>query len=352
MTFKPNALPTLIGSIPLKDHREAMKLILKYTPEIPLWPQLPCYKEERLLSQFAEGLPGIRQKDDTIFFDTASPDFDTEVLSFFEDYLAVKEGGAPLEGSRFAFSKETSRGFDAFLELVSQPEVNPVALKGQITGPFTMLTGIKDQDGKLSYFNPVVRDAVIKAISLKAVYQIQKMKEICPNVILFLDEPALSGFGSSAMVGITREEALKDLKSVVEEVKDAGAIAGIHVCANTDWSLVMDSGIDILSFDAYGYFDKLVLYKDALDKFFNSGGIIAWGLVPTLNPDDLAKEDVESLFDRWQECTRSLGYDGERLVGQSLITPSCGTGLLSIEQAERALALTRALSEKVRGDGT
>ncbi len=350
MTFKPNALPTLIGSIPLKDHKEAVKLILKYTPEIPLWPQLPCYKEERLLSQFAEGLPGIRQKDDTFFFDTSDPGFDEEVLAFFEDYLAVKEAGAPLEGSRFAFSEGTSRGFEAFLELVAEKEPKPVALKGQITGPFTMLTGIKDQDGKLSYFNPVLRDAVVKAIALKAVYQVQRMKQISDNVIMFLDEPALSGFGSSAMVGITRDEALSDLKSVVDEVKEAGATVGIHVCANTDWSLVMDSGIHILSFDAYGYFDKLVLYRDALDKFFSSGGVIAWGLVPTLNPDDLAREDIASLYAKWKECAASVGFDYKDLVSQALITPSCGTGLLTIEQAERALSLTRALSEKIRGE--
>ncbi len=351
MTFKPNGLPTLIGSIPLKDHREAVDIILKYTPEIPIWPQLPTYSEERLLTQFAEGLPGIVQEDDRLYFDTSLPDFDEQVVAFFEDYLAVKEEGASIEESRFAFSASTSRGFDAFLEAISQLEKCPFALKGQITGPFTMLTGIKDQEGKLSFFNPILREAVVKAISLKAFYQVKRMKELCPQVILFLDEPALAGFGSSQMVGITREDAISDLKSVVDEVAEAGAVAGIHVCANTDWSLVMDAGITILSFDAYSYFDKLILYRDRLMRFLDEGNTIAWGLVPTLNTEDLLREDVSSLFDRWKRCGEEFGYDDTCLVEQSLITPSCGTGLLTIDQAERALDLTRALSLRIRGRG-
>ncbi len=351
MTFKPKALPTLIGSIPLRDHQEAVRLILKYTPEIPLWPQLPVYPEERLLTQFAEGLPGIHTKDDRLYFDTSSPDFDEQVVAFFEDYLAIKEAGEPLEGSRFAFSHATCRGFDALIEAISQVETPPFALKGQITGPFTMLTGIKDQEGKLGFFNPILRDAVVKAISLKAVYQVERMKGLCPTVILFLDEPALAGFGSSAMVGINRDDTLSDLKSVVDEVISAGAIPGIHVCANTDWSLVMDAGISILSFDAYSYFDKLVLYKERLMRFLDDGNSIAWGLVPTLNTDDLAKEDVDSLFSMWKNCAGEFDLDYARLVEQSLITPSCGTGLLTIEQAGKALSLTRDLSLRIRDRG-
>ncbi len=348
MNFEPNGLPTLIGSLPLKDHKEAVELILKYTPEIPLWPQLPVFEEERLLSQFSEGLPGLVKKANKVFFDTNSPDFEGELLSFFEDYLAVTEGGKPLDGSRFSFSERTSRGFDTFLEMVKGLSPLPFALKGQITGPFTMLTGLKDQDGKLIYFHPMLKDAVIKAVTLKACFQVVKMKEIGTRVILFLDEPALSGFGSSAMVGITRDEVLSDLKAVVSEVKSKGALCGIHVCANTDWSLVLDAGIDILSFDAYGFFEKFILYKEKIVGFLEEGGVVAWGLVPTLNPDDLKKETIDSLFERWKEQNRILGLDEEFIRKRALITPSCGTGLLTIELAEKALSLTKELSERIR----
>ena len=153
MPFKPEALPTLIGSLPVQDHREATSIIFEYMEEIPLWAQLPCYPEERLLSQFAEGLPGIKCIDGSCTFTVTDPDFEQELLAFFEQYLGVTEGGTPVEDSIFAFSPVTGRGFKAFLQAVPVAQPQPVALKGQVTGPFTMFTGLKDQDGKMAFFN-------------------------------------------------------------------------------------------------------------------------------------------------------------------------------------------------------
>jgi len=50
--FQANCLPVLIGSLPMDNHAEATKLVYKYTPEIPLWVQLPVFKEEGMLAQF------------------------------------------------------------------------------------------------------------------------------------------------------------------------------------------------------------------------------------------------------------------------------------------------------------
>ncbi len=349
MAFQPNALPTLIGSLPISDHQEATRLVLEYMQEIPLWIQLPCYPEERLLSQFAEGLPGLRGAEDSLFFDTEDPAFEQELLSFYEQYLGVTEAGLSLNETVFAFSDKTGRGFKAFLNAVARASSKPKAVKGQITGPFTMLSGLKDKDGRLAYFNPQLREVIVKALALKARYQVEAMKALGPEVILFLDEPALAGFGSSAMVGITREDAISDLTEVIDVVHEAGGISGIHVCANTDWSVVLATPLDILSFDAYGYFDRIVLFREQLTDFLEKGNNIAWGLVPTLNDEDLKREDVSSLKALWDEQVKQLGTDPEMVKRQALITPSCGTGLLSRELSLRVLGLTRDLSKAIRG---
>ncbi len=348
MTFKPNALPTLIGSLPVSDHEEATDIILRYMKEIPLWAQLPCYPEERLLSQFAEGLPGIKGQGDSLYFDTDSPAFDQELLAFYEAYMEVTEGKLPLKDSIFAFSERTGKGFKVFLKKIAALDRPPTALKGQITGPFTMLTGLKDKEGRLSYFNPLLRDAVIKALTLKARYQAEEMQRLCPNVMVFLDEPALSGFGSSTMVGIGRQDVIDDLTQVIEELHGAGALSGVHVCANTDWSLVLNTPVDILSFDAYGFFDRILLFKEELKDFMERDKIIAWGLVPTLNQEDLKRENVAGLKRRWEDYNGKLGTDPDLTKRQALITPSCGTGLLTRELSIKALELTRDLSMAIR----
>ncbi len=348
MSFEPNSLPTLIGSLPLKEHTEATRMVLEYMPEIPLWVQLPCYPEERLLSQFAENLPGIRGEGDSLYFDSQDPSFESELLSFFEQFISVTEEGSGLSDSIFAFSERTGRGFNTFLSEVSKMDKKPVGLKGQITGPFTMLTGLKDKAGRAAYFDSQLREAVVKAVGLKARFQVEAMKKLNENVLLFFDEPALSGFGSSAMVGITKEEVIADLTDVIETIHEAGALAGIHVCANTDWSLIFATPVDIISFDAYGYFDRMELFKTQLIEFMEKGKIVAWGLVPTLNSEDLEREDVSSLKARWDSHVKSLGGNPELIKKQALITPSCGTGLLSVELTQKALGLTRDLSRIIR----
>ncbi len=70
--FKPNCLPLLIGSLPMGSHQEATDLIFQYTPDIPLWPQLPMYKTEGMMQQFLPGLPCVREVDGKTFIDTAS----------------------------------------------------------------------------------------------------------------------------------------------------------------------------------------------------------------------------------------------------------------------------------------
>ena len=346
--FKPNGLPVLIGSLPMDDHDEAVKLVFEYTPEIPLWVQLPAYKEEGMIAQFSAGLPGLATEKGRAFVNTATINFDTELLEFYEDYMAVQEGGADLEGSRFVLKTDTARGFFAFMERLKILSDPPKAVKGQITGPITFGLGLTDQNGKAVFYNEQLRDAAVKLLAQKTRWQVRKLSEFERPVIIFFDEPALAGFGSSAFISISRDEVLKCFEEVIDAVHTEGGLAGIHVCANADWSLILESAADIISFDSYSFFDKLILYPNQLKSFVESGGILAWGIVPTLNTDDIEKETTASLVAVWEGQTRAveaLGIDKSTILAQSLITPSCGTGSLSLDLAIKVLMLTKELSE-------
>ncbi len=349
MPFQADSLPLLIGSLPMADHLIATRLMLKYTPEIPLWIQLPCYAQERLLAQFSACLPGIRGEGDNLHMETGSEAFSQELLAFFEEYMAVSEGNSPVFESRFALKGEAACGFEAFFEVLSSLKYKPLAVKGQITGPFTLLTGLKDQNGRIVYYNQELREAIVKAIAMQARYQVERLKTLANEVILFLDEPALAGFGSSALVSIQKDDVISQLDEIMNEVHRAGALVGVHVCANTDWGMLFSTGIDILSFDAFGFFDRMLLFKDQVAEFVGRGGVIAWGLVPTLNSEDLIQAKVDSLFANWQSCIQALGLHMDTAKRQSLITPSCGTGCLSLELAIKAMDLTRELSSAIRG---
>ena len=349
-SFKPKCLPLLIGSLPIASHAEATELILEYTPAIPLWPQLPAYKEEGMLLQFLPGLPGIAECDDKVFVNSESPSFEEEILAFYEEYLSVSEGGFPLENSRFSLSREAARGFYTFLEAAAKRENQLVALKGQTTGPITFCTGLVDQSGRAIFYNDQLRDTAVKHLAMKARWQTRKMAEVCGQTIMFFDEPGLAGLGSSAFITITHEDIIGCFTEVFDAVRAEKGLNGVHVCANTEWSVLFESGVDIVSYDAYSFFDKLVLYKDHLKKFFSAGGILASGIVPTA-PEFIDIETTEALVAKWFKQTeqlQALGIEKETVFAQTLITPSCGTGAVTRVQAEKVLALTRAVSEEIR----
>lgn len=349
--FRPGGLPALIGSLPLADHVEACQLVLEYTPQIPLWIQLPAHKQEGMVAQFMPGLPGICSTADRVYIDTDQDNFEDDILKFYEDYMAVVDGDTDLSESRFSLSEETARGFFVFVESLKGLSSPPLAVKGQITGPFTFCTGISDQNKKAIIYDAQLKDAAVKLLALKSRWQVQQLKQFDCPVIIFLDEPALAGFGSSEFISISRDEVAQSLAEVIAAVHAEDGLAGVHVCANTDWTLVLDSAADVVSFDAYSYFDRFILYSDLIKAFLDAGKMIAWGIVPTLKADELANATTASLVNQWHQKAvqvEKLGIDSDRLIAQSLITPSCGAGSLSIQQAIKALKLTREVSEQIR----
>jgi hypothetical protein len=350
-TFQANGLATLIGSLPLTDHSEAFELIIKEIPEIPLWSQLTRRDEEGMVAQFAPGLPGIYDANGSIHVNTDSENFDEELLQFFAEYMGVLDGDIELEASRFVLTEDNAGGFFELLNRLSTVSPAPAAIKGQITGPFTLGTGIVDQNKRAVFYNAQLRDAVVKLLALKARWQVRQLARFRRPILMFIDEPALAGFGSSGFTSIARDDISQCFEEIIEAVHREGGLAGIHVCANTDWSLVLDSSADIVSFDAYAYFDRFILYSGQIKNFLDSDKILAWGIVPTLNPDDLDRETLESVWERWQEQAgqvAALGIDMQKLINQSLITPSCGTGSLELDYCKKVISLTRAVSKKVR----
>jgi len=349
--FKGNALALLIGSLPLSDHNQAVDLVFKYTPDIPLWVQLPAYPEEGMMTQFLSGIPGVVQNRGRVFIDTSKTTFEDDFLNFYEDYLAITEGGSPLDGTRFVLTPETAKGFFTLLNTMRAAGSLPKALKGQITGPVTLATGLTDQHRRALFYDDRLLDVVVKTIAMKARWQAEKLSQWGIPAIIFIDEPGLAGFGTSAFISISRENISRVLSEVIDAVHQAGGLAGVHVCANTDWSLILDSAADILSFDAYGFFERLVLYKESLKAFFDQGRILAWGIVPTSDSKDIKKETASSLVEKWEtQAARleSLGIERTKILAQSLITPSCGTGSLIPDEAIKVLEMTRDVSQTLR----
>jgi hypothetical protein len=344
-------MAALIGSLPLTDHKEAADLIFANTPDIISWAQLPANKAEGMTVQFSAGLPGLSENNGSVSVNTDGTDFNKQLLRFYEEYMEVLDGRLDLETSRFVLQKASSGGFFELSKRLSESALAPAAVKGQVTGPFTLGIGIVDQNKQAIFYDAQLRDAATKMLAMKARWQVRRLRQFELPVLLFVDEPGLAGFGSSGFTSISREDISLCLEEIFEAVHLEGGLVGIHVCANTDWSLVLESSADIVSFDAFGYFDRFILYPGQMKRFIDAGRILAWGVVPTLNPDDVERESTDSIWERWMEQLRQierLGIDLQKVISQSLITPSCGMGSLGLDSAEKVIRLTKSVSRKAR----
>lgn len=328
---------TMIGSMPHQDIDSAIELLKRFPLDIPVWPQLPKRSfKEGMMPQYSEGFPGIRiDAEERRIWLERNDEFLNSMATFFEDVLNNKV-------ENFALSAEYAIGFNPFIDFLKGQNEKLAIVKGQVTGPFTYGLSINDNEKKAIWFDEQYRDVIIKGLAKKAIWQVEKLKEFAENVIIFFDEPIFSALGTPAYIGIQDEEVVSTLNELSEPIHATGAAVGVHCCGNMDWSLLAQSSIDIIAFDAYGYGDKLGLYPEAIDKFMARGGVLAWGIVPTGNSEDIQKESGESLKSKIEaliELYVKKGMSEDRLRNQLLFTPSCGMGTLTVDDTETVLRL-------------
>jgi hypothetical protein len=345
MNFIPSCKATSVGSMPYTDAGEAVGRVLAAFPEIPAWPQLPNRSFlENMYVQYSEGLPClvVDRKGEKVYFNTAG-DTMAEIEAFYGKVIEA-------DLDRFAISPEYAPGFHRLIEeLAAGAPPGLACVKGQIVGPVSMGLTVTDQEKRAILYHDELMDAVLKSISMKAAWQVRELKKVCPNVMIWLDEPYLASFGS-AYVSLSEAQVLSLIGEVTGAIHDAGATVGIHCCGNTDWSLLMKAGLDIINFDAYGYFTGMTCYPEALKAFLESGRVLALGLVPTSGK--IMDETVDSLAVKLDERIGALaektGLGREEIMRQCLLTPSCGTGSLSPELTDRILETVSGLSRRAR----
>ncbi len=338
-----------IGSMPHTNPYRAVDLIREACPEAPCWPQLPNLGfQEDMMVQFTEGLPCLEIAHTTrsLFFRNPNVHVD-EVTRFYEAYLEAEASG---QLDHFSISPQYAQGLYAFAQRLSEerPEPHPI-LKGQVTGPLTFGLSVKDEQGTPAFFDDTLADIIQKTVIMKALWQVTYLSRYARSVIIFVDEPILAAFGSAAFINVSREAVVSSLGAVCTQIKASGAIVGSHCCGNTDWSLLVDAGVDIINFDAYAYLESISLYADALARFFDKEGHLAWGIVPSAHVGK--RPGVDDLFDmltRGIDLLVSRGIPRTVITHRLLLTPSCGLGTLGDREAEAILKDLSSLSRVVR----
>ncbi len=351
--FLADGLATGIGSLPYLDPEEALALIFSYLPDIPHWPQLPQRgKQEHFVHQFLQPLVDcgmLVSEGDHWVFNTSGENYAECLTDFYRTCLPAEEdNGECLQ--TFLPTPEAAAGFHAFLARAQTGGLKGAKyVKGQIAGPLTVALELKDQQGRPSYYHGDLRDTIVRTLALNARSQAAALSGFGSTPIIFIDDPSIRAFGSRLHLALSREMIIEDLTFIISAVQSEKGMVGIHSCEAVDWSLLMESQTQILSLDAFRFGSSLIPYSAQLSQFLERGGVIAWGIVPTL--DNPLHESAESLMERlntlWDDLF-SNGPSRELVLSNSMITPACGTGLLAQDWAKHIYSLNAALSQKLR----
>ncbi len=334
---------TLIGSVPNDESVEKIiEEIFAYV-SIPCWPQIPKKSfKEHMCSQYSENFPGIivDEEQQKIFLDEEK--FYIDLENFYQNFVDKNL-------DYYKISLDYAYGFYKFVEQVKFKKCNKVKL--QTTGPLTFGLTVKTKDEKAVFYNEQYREIIINHLIMKTLWQVKMLKNVFEeklNIIVFYDEPYLAAYGS-AFTAVSKEEIVQTLSELVNKTKNfvdelynniIDIKIGIHCCANTDWSILTSvENLDIISFDAYEFFDNFVLYSNEIKNFLNKNKYIAWGLIP--NTEKVFNETKESLVSRFKEYISKLVTKGieEQFLRNCIITPQCGLGSTTYKVLYKVLQL-------------
>lgn len=339
-----NFMATGVGSLPFLEVESACQRILEMLRDIPFWPQFVKRSTlEDMSIQASQGIPLMAlDPEKKALSINPSENSESELTSFYEHFLAT-------DLDHFAISSDYAAGLHKLLELIERnPESSGPYIKGQIVGPFTFAGAVRDSRGSSALSNGELMDTIVKGLAIKALWLIKKMSVSGKRVILFIDEPFLSGFGS-AFTPIQREEVVRLIGEMVDYLHSrSDALIGIHCCGNTDWSMIIETGTDIVNFDAFDYMDYFLLYRDEIVQFLEEEGVIAWGVVPTTSfTGRETVSDLRTQLRKGLDRLKEWGIKKSRAAERSLLTPACGLGSLEPEKAEGILELLCGLSDSV-----
>jgi hypothetical protein len=343
MPFARPYITTLIGSFP---HLDSASLCprLAGDVQIPAWPQLPRRTfRENMYTQYSAGLPGIVVDDaqQKVTFNTVD-DLSTALEEFYGRYLAD-------DVDSFALPAAYAAGFYTMLDALRS--TSGEWAKGHVTGPISFGLTVVDQDLRSSLYNEQLADSIVKQMAFNARWQVRRLKQVRSNVIIFVDEPYMASFGS-AFISLSREQVVTMLNEVFDAIHAEGALAGVHCCGNTDWSVLMETSVDILNLDAYEYLENLALYPTEVRAFLDCGGHLAWGIIPNNErifaetPETLAqrlRDGLQLISDKARGRGVSIGVD--EFAYRSLITTTCGLGSTTLAIADRAVEMLAQTGE-------
>lgn len=331
----PPLATTGIGSLP---HRQcAPALDSAFAVDIPYFPTLPGLEaKEGILAQALTGFPGVFVKSG------GELSFEWSAWERGREALTERLGRALLRGpGKDALPIPEGGMWDLFLKRAAGD--SRIWFKAQMLGPITAVLALGGlEDAPVHQAMELVAQ-LSEWLFAKALAMYAELARLGKRVLFFWDEPGLGSPGAARAPG---RWAAEHLRERIEELKNMGATVGLHCCGKWNFQETLDWPLDVLSFDAALMGEMLLSEPERLASFRERGGRLALGLVPT---EIASTWNFRREVEQWRtRCVTALGEEAARgVLAESLLTPACGLGLRSVEEAEQVFRLLQEIQSEM-----
>jgi hypothetical protein len=330
----PPGAMTGIGSLPFRDPHVAVQFVEQVCPLVPFWPELPRRsREARSVAQTLSAVTDlVRPRCNGSGYDVVP----SRLATLLE---RLEQAPVRLEPAR-------SPGFFAFAQAVAAGRfAHAAAVKGQLIGPLTLAWQLF-AEGVPLVAQPVSRAAIGRYLQRLAHWQLDRLTQWGKPVLFFLDEPCLTLTLSPSAP--PHEGLLTVLHELLASLRRPGVLLGVHTCARLPAGSPAIAALcqvrpEIIAFDAHQGLEVFCADPAAQD-FLRTGGRLACGLVPTW--PRLDQLDPQALYARWLGATTGV-IATEAWALQTLITATCGLGLLPLSAVARSFRLADQLAQRI-----
>lgn len=340
LSFKPACLPVAYGELPHTNPAQALRLLLDTTPSVVTCAALPQrgFREHASI-QSVLGFPGLvlDPHSKRVYVDRteALPKLDHLALAYLQNQVAF----AALAPDVLPLLTELRRLRGVFAVQ---------AIKINVTGPISLSLQLTDEQQRPLAYDAMLLEALAQHLTLRAAWHVAQLADlgIGVDVIVCLDEPFLDAC-ASPFCPVGWNDAAAVLELVLSNIRGC---RGILTSGPVDWTVLLQTSVEWVHFNAYQYSQALLDSVEKLTRFLQRPGLLAWGIVPT-GVGELARETLETLTERIEHILDRLvaaGIAREQILQAMLISTTTGLAHLSIPHAEKALALCAGISAYLR----
>ena len=330
LSLLPRGAITGIGSLPHTQMELALQMALAV--DVPYLPQLPAQNPAELMVPAAlEGLPGLDSGEDgACTVDLGAWEAGRAALDARID-AAVRSGDA----SPFLPGVGAARALRPFLWEVRERKL--AFAKAQLAGPATVRWSSRLSTGEPLSSHPGLDAQVFRLVLVRSLALVQAVRATGATALFYLDEPGLYALQRTNAQHLV---ALQEIKVLVMALQREGALVGLHCCGNTEWDLLLDSGVDLLSLDVRLSLDAALEERSAVERFLESGAAFSLGIIPT---NVTASFAVSELVDSVEaSLIATFGRSRAReVMMRAVLTPACGLAMRSVVVAERTFEQLR-----------